>query len=268
MYEMAIEEQIKRIREWEDNPNSSTNQLRRAYDRLYEKEASLLLTEIKLRIWLLHNDYVDCPNEQAITDFRFEFEEFWFERISSGKVSVSDLGSEYYLRHIPSSKQAKYRVESCEPDGYLSSVTALKSEDFKRYDELFKEQNLVISIDLAHPKSRVLKELKSLLTDAYKKTSVHDKLKTDWSPNKLKLMKHRRVFEQADALIFTKRFGRKETPIHAMLFSMAGTKHAECWGDNYEEFYDRFRKTYFRFAKSIFCRDGYFRIKSLLGLSA
>lgn len=268
MYDLTIDAQLKEFIERLEDPNSSTNKLRRAYDRLYEKEASLLLTEIKLRIWLLHNDYVDCPNEHAITDYRFEFESFWFERFLSGKVSVSDLGSEYYLRHIPSSQQAKYRVESPESDGYLSSVTTLKSENFKRYDELFKEQNLVVSIDLAHPKSRVLKELKSLLNDVYKKTSGHGKLKTDWSPNKLKLMKHRRVFEQADALMFKKRFEGKEMPIDAMFFSMAGSKHAECWGDNYQEFYDRFRKTYFRFAKSIFCRDGYFRIKSLVGLSA
>jgi len=76
---------------------------RQAYEQLYALPLDRILLEVKLRIWLLHQDFgqADCQGQSDLK----EFYEFWINRLLEGLPIGSVFGHEIGYAHLGNAKE-------------------------------------------------------------------------------------------------------------------------------------------------------------------
>lgn len=71
------------------------------YNFIYSLPLEKLLLEVKLRVWLFTDDFVDCPDMGPIEKFPSYFYRFWAHRIYDGKASCSGFGDNIHQAQWP-----------------------------------------------------------------------------------------------------------------------------------------------------------------------
>lgn len=267
---------------------------RQAYEQLYALPLDRILLEVKLRIWLLHQDFgqADCQGQSDLK----EFYEFWINRLLEGLPIGSVFGHEIGYAHLGNAEEIisssglddellkeefvslvfPFEMDSdrlinegnSDSDDFdlnrdeeaISAIISSTLAQFSQPVTLADGRNL-ISVDFSQPITVLVKEFKTLVK-SMKESSIELKsTKNAWGPDKLKEMKHERVFEIADALIVNRYSDM--WPEQLQKSDLVSLIYADQPELNNEEFKSTFRKTHMEFAMSVFSRSGYSRLLAL-----
>lgn len=262
---------------------------RQIYQKIYRLPLLGLLREIKLRVWLFEEVYIDCPKQEQITHNIKRFRRYWLERFESGEVFIADEYEDLHQLHLPAVHRRKLKRNdrvALAPKSSLRLMTVAQLMSKARwpehlssdrphsliastfYDETtsghldwknIRDPEVLVGIDMSQPKSLILRDVAALIDELQSSKPTMLQRKTAWRISKLRLLKARRVFEVVDQLILAK---LKDDDIsYAALLKTV-------WADKpelvvCEDFYDTFRKTHLPFVKLLFSAEGYARVKAL-----
>src|SRR5690606_17338248 len=125
-------------------------------------------------------------------------------------------------------------------------IAAIKSalKPIRSYDG----RHLVL-VDFSHPKTVLLKEFKALVQSMKKSSPDFGMTQNAWGPDKLKEMKHERVFEIADAMIVNQY--ASQWPEHLKKSDLVPLIYADQPELHNEDFKSAFRKTHMEFAMAV-----------------